>query len=380
MRIDELVALRHDLHAHPETRFEEFRTSDVVTDRLRALGYEPVRGLAGTGVVATLRGAAPGPSVLLRADMDALPILERTGRAYASTVEGKMHACGHDGHMVMLLGAAEALASAPPERGTLHFCFQPAEEGGAGAQVMIDDGLFEQFPTDRCFGLHNWPGLSRGRLAVRSGPVMAGGWRLRITVMGRGSHAAQPHLSIDPITIGAAFIQEAQLLISRRSNPLIPAVLSLCTFDAGSADNVIPDRAVITGTIRALDQTVLDTLRDALVVLGEGMGRSHGATITVESMTPYPVTINTPAETDLVRGLMRQMDGEGFDDAIMDVPPSMASEDFAYMLNRKPGVYAMIGNGDSAALHAPEYDFDDAVIERGVDYWVRLAHHALAAA
>jgi len=377
MFLNDLVALRRDLHRHPELRFEEYRTSDVVFDSLRTLGYAPTRGLAGTGVVASIRGREPGPAVMLRADMDALPIVEKTRADYASTVEGKMHACGHDGHMVMLLGAAAALAAEPPARGTVHLCFQPAEEGGAGAQVMIDDGLFEEFPTDVCFGLHNWPGMGLGQLGVRAGPVMAGGWRLRITIEGRGAHAAQPHLGIDPITIGAAYVQEAQLLISRRSNPLVPAVLSLCTFHAGTADNVLPDSAVITGTIRALDPTVLETLRADLGRLAEGVGLAHGATITVESSNPYPVTINSAAETTLVRDVMTRLNGADYADAILDVPPSMASEDFGFMLNRRPGVYAMIGNGDSAALHASDYDFNDAAIGRGVDYWVALARHAV---
>lgn len=373
-----LTALRHDLHAHPELRFEEVRTADLVCEYLAETGYTPVRGLACTGVVATLHGARPGPSIILRADMDALPVHERGTCAHVSRHEGRMHACGHDGHTVMLLGAAARLAARPPERGTIHFVFQPGEEGGAGAQVMIEEGLLERFPAEACFGLHNWPGLAAGQLAVRNGPIMAGGWRFRIRLIGRGAHAAQPHLAADPVVAGASLVQAIQQLVARRTDPLVPAVVSVCTFHAGSADNILPEHAELAGTIRALDRATLDRLRDELGLMAENTAQACGVRAEVEFHSPYPVTVNAPGPTRLVRHVMHEMDGEGYPPAETDVAPSLASEDFGFMLEQRPGTYAWIGNGASAVLHAPDYDFNDSVIGRGVDYWERLARSYLA--
>ncbi|GBQ27888.1 amidohydrolase [Gluconacetobacter azotocaptans DSM 13594] len=367
------------MHAHPELRFEEDRTSDIVAGQLASWGYRPHRGLAKTGVVTSLDTGRPGPSILLRADMDALPITERADHDHVSRHAGRMHACGHDGHTVMLLGAAAELAARPPACGRVHFVFQPGEEGGAGADVMIREGLFTLFPADRCFGLHNWPGLEAGRFGVRAGPIMAGGWRFAVTILGRGAHAAQPHRSIDPVVAGAAFVQAAQQLVARRTDPLVPAVVSVCTFHAGSTDNILPDRAELAGTIRALDATALDALKQGLRDVAEGTARVFGVHIDISFHSPYPVTVNSPAEAELAGQVMRSLDDASqVAPAERNVPPSLASEDFGFMLRRRPGAYAMIGNGASAPLHAPDYDFNDWIIPRGIAYWTALARHCLS--
>ncbi|GBQ31109.1 amidohydrolase [Gluconacetobacter sacchari DSM 12717] len=377
--IDQLVALRRDLHAHPELRFEEVRTADIVASLLREWGYRPHRGLAKTGVVASLDTGRPGPSILLRADMDALPITERARHDHVSRHMGRMHACGHDGHTTMLLGAAAELAVRPPECGVVHFVFQPGEEGGSGADVMIREGLFDLFPAGCCFGLHNWPGLEAGRFGVCAGPIMAGGWRFAITVLGQGAHAAQPQLARDPVVAGAALVQAAQHLVARRTDPLVPAVVSICTFHAGSADNILPDRTEIAGTIRALDVQTLDALKDGLRDLAEGMARTFGVKVEVAFHSPYPVTVNSGPETGLVTRVMRLRDAaDAMPEADCAMRPSLASEDFGFMLQRRPGAYAMIGNGSSAPLHAPDYDFNDRIIPRGVAYWATLARHCLS--
>lgn len=370
-----LTALRRDLHTHPELRFEEKRTASIVAEHLRRLGYEPHTGLATTGVVATLDTGRPGPAIMLRADMDALPIMETGQAPWASRAEGVMHACGHDGHTVMLLGAAAALASDPPACGKVHFVFQPGEEGGAGAQIMIDEGLFKLFPTDYCFGLHNWPGLPAGQMAVRSGPIMAGGWRFIIEITGKGSHAAQPHLGRDPLTVGAALVQEAQLLVARRTDPLIPAVVSFCIFDAGTTDNILPEKARLAGTLRALAPNVLGELRDGLQLLCDGLAMAHGVAISVHFHQPYPVTVNEDVATHLAGKAMQALEADEDGPAPdLNIAPSLASEDFGFMLQQKPGAYAMIGNGESSKLHSPDYDFNDDVIHIGVRYWHILAH------
>ncbi|GAJ27596.1 amidohydrolase [Acidomonas methanolica] len=379
--IDHLVALRRDLHAHPELRFEEVRTAGIVADQLAQWGYRPHRGLAKTGVVASLDTGRPGPSILLRADMDALPVTERAEHDHVSRHAGRMHACGHDGHTVMLLGAAAELAARPPARGRVHFVFQPAEEGGAGADVMIREGLFDLFPSQRCFGLHNWPGLAVGRFGVRAGPIMAGGWRFSATVSGRGAHAAQPHRAIDPVVAGAAFVQAAQHLVARRTDPLVPAVVSICMFHAGSTDNILPDRAEIAGTLRALAPGALEALKEGLREVAEGTERAFGVRIALLFHSPYPVTVNSPAETALAGAVMTGLDASTDEaPADLDLPPSLASEDFGFMLERRPGAYAMIGNGPSAPLHAPDYDFNDRIIPRGIAYWAALARHCLSEA
>jgi len=376
MELSEIVALRRDLHAHPELKFEEFRTSDTLASVLETLGYHPVRGLAGTGVVASLVSKEPGPSIILRADMDALSIEEKGSHPHLSRHTGKMHACGHDGHMAMLLGAASALAQNPPDCGTVHFVFQPAEEGGAGAKVMLDEGLLERFPAERVFGMHNWPGFPVGSMATRTGAIMAGGWRFVVDITGRGSHAAQPHLGRDALTIGAAFVQEAQLLVSRRADPLATSVLSICVFQAGTTDNILPETAMLRGTIRSLDKEALEALKTGMTRLAAGLALALDVDIIIRFHQPYPVTINTVDETALALSVMKQVVGT-HGAVISDMVPSMASEDFGFMLEQRPGAIVMLGNGASAPLHAPNYDFDDAIIPHGIAYWVALAHRCL---
>ncbi|MFJ3056310.1 M20 aminoacylase family protein [Herbaspirillum sp. NPDC087042] len=370
------ASLRRDLHAHPELRFEEHRTADVVAGELQALGYEVVRGLGGTGVVASLPGTDPARAgIVLRADLDALPIKEANDFAHASCTHGVMHACGHDGHTVMLLGAARVLKQMPRLPGSVHFVFQPGEEGGAGARKMIDDGLFTQFPTEAVFGMHNWPGLPAGHFGLRTGPIMAAGSRLKITITGRGAHAAQPHLGIDPIPLACSMVLQCQTIAARHKDPVDPAVISVCMFHAGDTDNVIPDRAELRGTIRTLSSTLQQKLQRDIQQMCEALAGAYGAQVEVEYFQYYPATINTPAETAFCEDVIRAT----FGDARIrnDIPANMTSEDFGFMLEERPGTYVLIGNAPqdraSPSLHHPQYDFNDDVTEEGVRYWVALA-------
>lgn len=375
--LDELSEIRRDLHAHPELRFEEVRTAGIVCDYLREHGYRPESGLAKTGVVATLDTGVAGPSIMLRADMDALALEERSDVAHASRHQGKMHACGHDGHTTMLLGAAAALSKNPPQKGIVRFVFQPAEEGGAGAEVMIREGFLERFPVDACYGLHNWPGLAAGQFGVRAGAVMAGGWRFAIKVQGRGSHAAQPHKGCDVVVAASAIVQAAQTLVARRTDPTIAGVVSICMFHAGSTDNILPSFAELAGTIRALDESVLETLKADLEQIAQGIACAYGAEAEVHYHSFYPVTVNAPDQTDLVRDVIRSLNVPEFVSGDLECAPSLASEDFAFFLRRRPGVYTMLGNGEtSAPLHSPDYDFNDSIIVRGIAYWSALAAYA----
>ncbi|MGC7406551.1 M20 aminoacylase family protein [Pandoraea pneumonica] len=372
---DELRALRRDLHAHPELRFEERRTADVVADYLTSLGYEVDRGMAGTGVVATLPGQDPTRGIVLRADMDALPIQEANTFDHASCHHGVMHACGHDGHTTMLLGAARALRELPQLPGSVHFVFQPGEEGGAGAQKMIDDGLFERFPTQAVFGMHNWPTLPAGEFGLRTGAIMAAGVRFRITIRGKGAHAAQPHLGLDPIPLACSMVLQCQTLAARHKDPVAPAVVSVCMMHAGDTDNVIPDTAELRGTIRTLSSEVLNQLQDGIRRIGDGLALASGATIETEFFQYYPATVNTKHETALCEQVIRDTFGDAATHA--DVPPNMTSEDFGFMLEAKPGAYVLIGNAPrgetGVGLHHPAYDFNDDIIGDGVRYWVALA-------
>lgn len=372
---EELVLARWDLHSHPELRYEEFRTSDLVTQALMQYGYSVVRGLGGTGVVATLPGEDPSRGIVLRADMDALPLTEANGVAHASLTPGKMHACGHDGHTVMLLGAARLLKSLPRLPGSVHFVFQPAEEGGAGARRMIEEGLFERFPTEAVFGMHNWPGLPEGVFGLREGPIMAAGVRFHLVVRGQGAHAAQPHLARDPIPVLSALVLQMQTIVSRQISPSEPAVVSVCMLSAGETDNVIPDAAEMRGTIRSLTSEVLEDIQQRLRQLCAGAASSHGVEVDVVFHQFYPATVNTPEHT----GLCTEVVQKSFGSAALQypVPSNMTSEDFGFMLQQRPGAYVLLGNqgqqGHTAPLHNPSYDFNDAIIPKGVEFWVNLA-------
>lgn len=369
------VKIRHDLHTHPELRFEEKRTSDIVARELASYGYEPGRGLVGTDVVATLPGKDPSKGIVLRADIDALAVHENTGLSYASREPGKMHACGHDGHTVMLLAAAKVLREMPQLPGNVHFVFQPGEEGGAGAQKMIDAGLFEKYPTQAVFGLHNWPNLPQGEFGIRSGPIMGAGVRVAITVHGKGVHAAQPHRGIDPVPVACSIVLQCQLLLSRYKDPLDPAVISICTMTAGDAENVIPDQVEMRGTIRTLSSTLLQKLQADVRQIATSLAAAHGAQAEVVFHQYYPVTSNSVEETRFCADVIRA----AFPDHTLHdaVPPNLTSEDFGFMLEKRPGAYVLLGSAQSgktnAPLHNPAYDFNDNLIGVGAKYWAQLA-------
>lgn len=373
--LEEWVKIRHDLHAHPELRFEESRTADIVARELAAYGYEPGRGLVGTDVVATLPGKDPSKGIILRADLDALAVQENTGLPYASREPGKMHACGHDGHTVMLLAAAKVLREMPQLPGNVHFVFQPAEEGGAGAQKMIDAGLFDKYPAEAVFGMHNWPGLPQGEFGIRPGPIMGAGVRVGITVRGKGVHAAQPHRGIDPLPIACSIVLQCQLLLSRYKDPLDPAVISICTMTAGDAENVIPDEVEMRGTIRTLSSKLLQTLQEDVRRIATSLAAAHGAQAEVVFRQYYPVTSNSAEATKFCEKVIRS----AFPDNTLHdaVPPNLTSEDFGFMLEQRPGAYVLLGAAQpgktNAPLHNPAYDFNDDLIGVGAKYWAQLA-------
>ena len=373
------VALRHDLHAHPELAFEEHRSSAVVAEFLTHLGLEVHRGLAGTGVVGILRNGDSPRAIALRADMDALPIHEQNRFPHRSRHEGRMHACGHDGHTAMLLGAADELTRHQDFSGTVVFIFQPAEETDGGARVMIEQGLFQRFPVEAVFGMHNWPGLPAGQFAVHQGPVMACSDTFDITLSGHGGHAAMPHQARDPVVAAAALIQAVQTIVSRSLDPLDHAVVSITRcFAGGEAYNVIPGEARIGGTVRAFRAEVEDRIEAALERLTAGVAAAHGVQAHVSYHRGYPPTINSAAEARLCAEVARAVAGEG--QVRSDLPPSMGAEDFSYMLREKPGCYVWIGNGEAEGgcmLHNPHYDFNDAILPLGVSYWVELVRRAL---
>lgn len=372
---------RHELHAHPELAYEERRTAAFVADRLRSFGLEPIEGLAGTSVVAVLRGrGGDGPMIALRADMDALPIPEANTFAYASREPGKMHACGHDGHTAMLLAAAELLAADPAFAGTVVFVFQPAEEGGGGARRMVEEGFFERFPVRELYGMHNWPGLPVGQFAVHSGPVMAGTERFRIALRGRGTHAAMPHLGDDVVAAGAALVQALQTVVSRRVDPLQAAVVSVTQFHAGHAFNVIPEEAELAGTVRAFAPELFSRIREELERIGRGVAAAFGLSFRIEWDEGYPPTINTAAEAARCAEAAAAL--VGAPNVRRNEPPSMGAEDFAFFLQHRPGAYVWIGNGPGEGgclLHSPHYDFNDEILPLGAAYWATLATRVLAA-
>ncbi|MFG1237900.1 M20 aminoacylase family protein [Xanthobacter autotrophicus DSM 597] len=375
-RAEEIAAWRQDFHRHPELMYDLDRTSASVAEKLRAFGCdEVITGIGRTGVVGIVRGKGDGPLIGLRADMDALPILEKTGAAYASETPGKMHACGHDGHTAMLLGAAQHLAETRAFSGTAVLIFQPAEEGGAGAKAMIDDGLFTRFPVREVYGMHNLPGLDVGRFAMRPGGIMASADHIEIVVDGRGAHAARPNQGVDVVLTGSAIVMALQQIVSRNVDPLEAAVVSIAMFHAGEADNVLPPSATLVGTARTLDQGVRAQLRERIRQVAEGVAAAYGATATVSFKEGYPVTSNHADQVAFAAEVASEVAGASEVDAA--APPLMAAEDFAYMLEEKPGAYIFIGNGPSAGLHHPQYNFDDAAIPYGASYWVRLVERAL---
>ena len=375
---DEIAAWRQDLHAHPEILFDVVRTAGIVEGKLREFGCDAVvTGLGRTGVVGIINGRSnsSGRTIGLRADMDALPVTERTGKAYASTVPGRMHACGHDGHTAMLLGAARYLCETRNFDGRIAVIFQPAEEGGGGGREMLRDGLVEQFGIDEFYGMHNWPGMPAGHFGIRAGGIMAATDRFYIDITGKGGHAARPQTTIDPIIVAAQMIGGLQAIVSRNVDPLANAVLSVTMTEAGEADNVISQTAKITGTVRTLDGDVQDLIEARLNEFVPQFARSFGAEASIRYARGYPVTVNSPAQTAFAAEVARDVAGaERVDD---DAPPSMGGEDFSFMLEKRPGAYIFLGNGDSSELHTDTYDFNDAVIPVGTSYWVRLAEKAL---
>ncbi|MBV8888479.1 MAG: amidohydrolase [Alphaproteobacteria bacterium] len=376
----EMSAWRHDIHAHPETAFEEHRTAGRVAELLESFGIAVERGVARTGVIGTLHGSQPGDgAIALRADMDALHVHEKNGFAHASQHAGRMHACGHDGHTAMLLGAARYLAETRNFAGTVHFIFQPAEENEGGARVMIEEGVLQRYPVAAVYGMHNWPGLPAGQFAVRPGPMMAAFDIFEIEIAGRGSHAAMPHLGVDPIVAAAQVIGALQTIASRNVHPLEGAVVSVTQVHGGDTWNVIPDSVSLRGTTRAFDPQVRDRLEPAIRRVAEGVCAALGATMSMRYERRYPPTVNSPAETEIAAAAAAALVGD--DNVRRDLLPSMGAEDFACFLEKKPGAYIWIGNGaaaDRAMLHNPHYDFNDEILPLGASYWARLAETVLA--
>jgi amidohydrolase len=376
--LGKLIQFRRDLHAHPELKFEETRTSGQVSAYLSALGIPIHRGMGGTGVVGTLRGRGPGAgerAIGLRADMDALPVQEINGFEYASTNPGRMHACGHDGHTTMLLGAATLLSRQPDFDGTVHFIFQPGEEGGGGARLMMEDGLFEKFPMQAVFALHNWPALPAGQMGVRVGPIMASANRFEIRIRGKGGHAAQPHTTVDPIPIACAIVAQLQTLVSRTVDPLDSAVLTVGKIESGTVENIIPNEAFIYGTCRTLGTETLAHLVEGIQRISTHVAQAHRATAEVIIKPGYPTTVNHPREARFMAQVMASIVGEG--NAHADVLPAMTAEDFGFMLEKVPGSYGFIGNGQGGKpgvnLHNAAYDFNDDILGIGASFFDRMA-------
>lgn len=376
--VPKITVFRRDIHAHPELAFDEHRTAQRVADYLAGLGLEVHRGLAKTGVVATLSAGSAARSIGLRADMDALPLTELNGFPHCSQHRGRMHACGHDGHTAMLLGAAEALTRLRDFDGTVVFIFQPAEEHEGGGRVMVEEGLFERFPMEMVFGLHNWPGLPAGNIGVTDGPMMAGADRFEITLIGRGGHAALPHQAVDVVVAGSALVQAVQSLVSRRTDPLDSAVISITRFHAGHADNVLPETAQLGGTVRSLNAAVQAQLEDGLRRVCTGIEALYGVRIGLDYQRGYPPLINAASATALARRAAVTAVGEHA--VHHNLRPSMGAEDFAYLAQAVPASYVWLGNGPTEGgclLHSPHYDFNDEVIATGIRYWVTLTRQVL---
>ncbi len=375
---DEFIAIRHRIHQHPELAFEEFRTSDLVAERLQAWGYRVERGLGGTGVVAQLQRGRGGKRLGLRADMDALPIAEATGLPYASQRAGVMHACGHDGHTAILLAAAQRLAQAGEFSGTLNLIFQPAEEGGGGALRMMEDGLFEKYPCDAVFAMHNGPGTPQGRLVFRDGPMMASSDYVTITLHGVGGHGAEPHRAADPIVAAASIVMALQTIVSRNASPMEMAIVTVGALHSGQANNVIPQTAVLEVSVRALTREMRELIERRLKALVAAQAESFGVRAEIDYRRGYSVLVNTPAETAFAREVAIEL--LGAEQVDPHGPALSASEDFSFMLEKVPGCYLIIGNGDGeggCAVHNPGYDFNDRNIAVGAAYWVHLAERFL---
>jgi amidohydrolase len=376
---DEMVSWRRDLHAHPELGFAETRTSAVIQERLRSFGVDALHNFNGTGVVAVIHGRDGDDAIGLRADIDALPIAEQSGVAYASTSPGVMHACGHDGHTTMLLGAARYLASTRKFRGTAYLIFQPAEEIG-GAKQVVDGGLFDRFPMRVVFGMHNFPTMPQGEFHWRNGPIMAAANFFEITIVGRGAHAAQPHFGIDPIVAGSALVTALQTIVSRTLDPFRSGVVTIGSFQAGVAANAIPREAVLKGTARWLDAATGETIERGIRRLAESIAQAYGTSVEVEMHMVAPATINDPKAMALAREAATSV--AGAKQVVEMAEPVMGAEDFAYMLEAKQGAYIMLGSKRSGELnpmlHHPAYDFNDAVLSTGAAYWATLVEQQLA--
>lgn len=372
---DEVAGWRRDFHLHPELGYDVHRTAARVAELLDSFGVDEITtGIGRTGVVAVIKGQEPGPTIGLRADMDALPINERTGKPWASQNAGKMHACGHDGHTAMLLGAAKYLSETRNFAGTAVLIFQPAEEGGAGGRAMIEDGLMERFGIEEVYGLHNMPGRPLGSFAIRAGGIMAASDEFNITIEGSGGHAAIPHTTVDPVVVAAQLIIALQTLVSRSVNPMRSAVLSVTMLRAGDAFNVIPQTVKLTGTIRTLDEDVRDFMEKRLREISSGIATTFGARADVHYRRGYPVTVNDEAATAYAAAVAAKVVGPERVDG--DTDASMGGEDFSYMLRARKGAYIFLGNGDSSDLHSDTYDFNDELIPLGVSYWVKLMESA----
>jgi amidohydrolase len=378
----DIQAWRRDIHQHPELLYDVHRTAAFVADRLREFGCDEVAtGLGRTGVVGVIKGRKPAGNgdikvIGLRADMDALPIEEATNLPHASRNPGLMHACGHDGHTAMLLGAARYLAETRNFAGDAVVIFQPAEEGGAGAAAMIEDGLMDRFGIEQVYGMHNGPGIPIGSFAIRSGPVMAATDSIDIVIEGLGGHAARPHKCIDSVLVGSQLITALQSIVSRSIDPLESAVISICEFHAGNARNVIPHTAILRGTIRTLTPEVRELVEKRIREVVAGVAQITGARIDLEYTPGYPVTVNHASQTDIATRVAREIAGDA---NVHESPPVMGAEDFAYMLEARPGAFIFCGNGNSAGLHHPAYDFDDNAIVFGTSYWIKLVENTLAA-
>ncbi|MCK6450282.1 MAG: M20 family metallopeptidase [Alphaproteobacteria bacterium] len=374
----DMKAWRHDIHAHPEMAFREHRTSDLVAKKLEEFGIEVARGLAGTGVVGTLRCGTSDRAIGLRADMDALPIREKTRSAHASTHDGVMHACGHDGHTTMLLGAARYLAETRNFDGVVHFIFQPAEENECGGQKMVEDGLFARFPVEAVYGMHNWPGVPVGSFGVRAGPIMAADDKFEITITSRGAHAAMPHLGDDPIVAAGALIGAIQTIVSRTANPQDEVVVSITQVHGGNTWNIVPEEVVLRGTCRYFKPELRKVLEDALLRVSQGVAAAHGVATAFSYYKPIPPAVNAEAPTKNAVRAAVMVAGDA--NVRRDVVPSMGCEDFGFMLAARPGCYIWIGNGpivDGVGLHSSRYDFNDDILPLGASYWSKLVESVL---